>query len=706
MKSSAIARFPLVGRGIVGGLAAIAASVMALAADDVSEWRGGAADWNSAAHWSAGLPTAFQSARVHGESVVTVPPGTFPIGDLEIGLERGDRTRVEVRGGELILLQDSLRIGEYTGSTGEFVLYDGAMHGVMDVFVGAASAVPGRATHATLRIEGGSFLGRTLTVGVGLGAQAHLEIVGSRSTAVHVLDYVYLEGLTDPDGTAGTSTLAFTLDEHGVTPITIQSRTDGLRIIREGQGHCVLKLALQAAPPRGDVTLISGRAPIRGTFDDLPEGAEIAAEFGGRTHRWTLTYRGGPGGHDLMLKSRSDEAPTASATEPRARPQPPVPLWTQHRVLPFALETEGERAFAGAEGYGAFTPGGRRGKVITVDNLNDSGPGSLRAAVETPGPRIVEFRVSGVIALRRSLIINEPFLTLDGSGAPGAGIMLRDYGIEVRTHDVILRHLRVRVGDAALLTQAQPLSYYQGGGGEYALYFTGAHNCIADHLSLGWSTSKTISTTKMSDRITVQWCIISESLNFAEHGFASITGGSRVTWHHNLLAHHLSRTMRFQGMVDADFRNNVIYDWGHTAGYGEFDRLNYVGNYLKPGPSTTQRPPLFHSGREVVADHSLFVAGNVLAGDSAATRDNWRGMGYYYFDRASLAASEPFPAPAVETEPADAAFEHVLREAGARLPRRDAVDERIIRETREGTGRIVKSVAEAGGWPEFPSAGK
>ena len=152
----------------------------------------------------------------------------------------------------------------------------------------------------------------------------------------------------------------------------------------------------------------------------------------------------------------------------------------------------------------------------------------------------------------------------------------------VRTHDVVLRYFRLRVGDDDVRTGAHPLSYYQGGEGDYALYFIdGARNCIADHLSLSWSTSKMLSTTKGSDLITIQWCILSESLNFADHGYVSLTGGNRVSWHHNLLAHNLSRNVRFQGMVDADFRNNVIYDWGETAAYGEFDRLNYVSNYLK-----------------------------------------------------------------------------------------------------------------------------
>ena len=654
--------------------------------------------------WSQSLPNSYNRAEIAGNSVVTIPRGTYLAADLEIGFNSGDRARVEVAGGQLILMQDSLRVGEYTGGEGEFDLKDGAMHCVMDVFVGAASSVPGRATKAILRIQGGSFLGQTLTVGVGLGAESLLSIEGSRASAVHVFDYAYIEALASPEGKPGRSTLSFTLDERGVTPITIQSRADGLRIIKDAKSRCRLEIRLSAIPPRDDITLVSAHVPTRGTFDGLPEGSEITALYRGRTYRWELTYRGGAGGNDLVLKNRSEYSADAPITHTRPLSEIPKPLWIEHSLFP-VFTPSGKPAFVGAEGFGAFTSGGRGGKILYVDNLNDSGPGSLRAAIEASGPRVIDFRVGGVISLKSILTIDEPFLTIDGQDAPGAGILLRNHGIDVRTHDVVLRYFRIRGGDDEVRTSANPMSYYRGGEGDYALYFIeGARNCIADHLSLSWPTSKMLSTTKGADLITIQWCILSESLNFADHGYASIAGGNRVTWHHNLFAHNLSRNVRFQGMVEADFRNNVIYDWGQTAAYGEFDRLNYVGNYLKAGPSTTQERKLFHNGEEVVAPKSLFVTGNILEGDLKVNQNNWRGMGYYYFDRSTLEASEPFPAPPVTTEPAQAAYDQVLNGAGATLPKRDAVDERVVRETREGTGHIIKWVKDAGGWPDFPSA--
>jgi pectate lyase len=676
------------------------------AAQDHTEWKSGSGKWTDATHWSYGLPNAFERTIVRGNSTVIIPSGTYLAGDLEIGFNADDDARVEVDGGQLILMQDSLRVGEYSGGQGEFVLKDGAMHCVMDVFVGAASAVPGRATKASLYIQGGSFLGRTLTIGVGLGAESLLAIEGSRASAIHVLDYFYIEGLADPNGKSGQSTLSFVLDEHGVTPITIQSRRDGLRIIKDSKSQCHLQISLSAVPPRDDVTLVSSHVPIQGTFNGLPEGSEITAQYAGQTYRWKLTYHGGANDDDLVLKNESDYAVDAMVTHTRPIPEIPKPLWLEHPLFPLAI-SEGEPAFPGAEGCGAFTVGGRGGKNFYVDNLNDSGPGSLREAIEASGPRIIHFRVGGVIQLKSTLIITEPFVTIDGQDAPVAGIMLRNHGIEVRTHDVVLRYFRIRVGDDEIKSGAESLSYYQGGGGEHDLYFTGAKNCIADHLSLSWSTTKILSVTKMSDLITIQWCILSEALNFADHGYASIAGGNRVTWHHNLFAHNFSRNVRFQGMVDADFRNNVIYDWGERAAYGEFDRLNYVGNYLKAGPSTTQKPYFFHDGEAVVMPGSLFVTNNIIEGEPkvpAVNTNNWRGMGYYYYDRDTIGAPQPFPAPQVTTETPLAAYEHVLKNAGDTFPKRDSVDECVVNEVQQGTGHIVNSVEEAGGWPDFQSA--
>jgi pectate lyase len=650
--------------------------------------------WIVTARWSGGVPTVFQEATVRGTSSVVIPHGSFAVARLDVGTNRGDHSRVELNGGKLLIRQDSLIVGEHTGSDGSFVLNSGSLEDAMDVFVGGATGSTGRMNRSFLTIRGGTFVGLTLTIGEGLGSDSTVSIEGSRANAISALEFVQLVPAADPSGTPGNATLAFTLDEHGVTPITISSRYSGLRLQHDATSHCRLRIALSAVPPRDDVTLVSSRVATRGTFDGLPEGGEITADYAGHTYRWTLTYRGGSSGHDLVLHNRSDYASGTPITHTRPFSSPPPPLWWNHPVFPLAVPTR-QPAFLGAEGYGAFTPGGHGGRVLYVDNLNDSGQGSLRAAVEAPGARIVVFRVGGTIPLESALVVRHPFLTLDASSAPAPGITLRRHGIEVHTHDIILRQFRIRIGDQDVHRNDQNIRY-AAGDGEYALYFTeGSSNAIADHLSLSWSTNKILSTTKMADLITVQWCILSESLNLDGHGYASIAGGNRVSWHHNLFAHNNSRNPRFQGAVDADFRNNVVYDWGEAAAYGEFDRLNYVGNYLKPGPSTTQKPQLFLEGTESVAPGSLYYSSNILEGNARATQDNWRATGFYY-DREQLAASTPFPAPPVTMESPDAAYADVLENAGATAPGRDTIDARIIHEVQTGTGHIIDSVDAAG----------
>lgn len=681
-------------------LASLLLALVALparAAPSGAEWAGGSGSWDKPAGWEGNRPDAFTEAAVHGVSELLVPPGDWSASRLEVGTNPGDRARVEVAGGRLAIDQDSLIVGESTGGEGTVVLDEGAIYSRMDVFIGAATGSTGRMNRASLIVRGGTFEGLSLTVGEGLGSVTRVSIEGSRPASVHALEFAYFLAYADPSGKPGESTLAFTLDSHGVTPITIQSRWDGLRIEHDSASRCRLLVALSGVPPRDDVVLVSARVPIQGTFDGLPEGARVSADFNGWTYHWVLTYRGGPGGHDLVLKNRSTYPAGAPITHCRSLPEPPLPPWAGHPLLPPAIPA-GTPAFPGAEGYGAYTPGGRGGRTIAVENLNDEGPGSLRAAALAGGPRLVVFRVGGVIALKSPIVIQNPFLTISGQGAPAPGITLRRHGIEVRTHDVVLRQFRIRIGDEDVRRNDRNIRY-AAGDGEYALYFTeGSRNCIADHLSLTWSTNKILSTTKGSDLVTVQWCLLGESLNLDGHGYASIAGGNRVSWHHNLFAHNFSRNPRFQGAVDADFRNNVIYDWGEESAYGEFDRLNFVANYLKPGPSLAQARPLFHAGREVVMPGSLYLAGNIMAGQAAMTRNNWLGT-RFIFDRAKLEASQPFPAPAVMTESAQAAFADVLANAGATAPSRDAIDARIVRETRTGTGRIVESVKEAGGWP-------
>ena len=224
-------------------------------------------------------------------------------------------------------------------------------------------------------------------------------------------------------------------------------------------------------------------------------------------------------------------------------------------------QDEGPLAFPGAEGYGKYTRGGRGGAVYAVTTLADAGPGSLRAAVEASGPRTVVFRVSGTIALESPLTIRNPNITIAGQTAPGDGIAIKNHPLMIGADEVIIRYIRVRLGDQTDAdTDAVSARYVR--------------NIILDHVSASWSVDETMSIYHADD-VTVQWSLVSESLYLTHHdkgahGFGGIWGGNRSTYHHNLLAHHSSRNPRFaSGCGTTDFRNNVVFNWGYNSTYGE-----------------------------------------------------------------------------------------------------------------------------------------
>ncbi len=362
-------------------------------------------------------------------------------------------------------------------------------------------------------------------------------------------------------------------------------------------------------------------------------------------------------------------------------------------------------AFPGAVGAGSMTPGGRGGKVLLVKSLDDSGPGTLREACESKGPRMVVFRTGGLIELKSPLQIQEPFITIAGQSAPGGGICLKGYGCAIATHDVVVRHLRFRPGDVS-------------GKDQDALGISNASNVVIDHCSASWGTDETLSVTNDSKDITVQWCLISESLNQSihhkgAHGYGSLLRAKDGTFsfHHNLYAHHNSRNPRPGGYPDTpglllDFRNNVIYNWGSKAGYNADDtmRMNYAGNYLKPGPSTkdSERGVAFSIGG---SGTQIYIAGNVV--DGYPTVSGYNLYLLRFPDDLSRDAlrnamqSKPFDTPAIPEETAEAAYKRIVKDAGAMLPVRDSVDMRVLEHVRLGRGAIIDSQAHVGGWPEY-----
>lgn len=374
-------------------------------------------------------------------------------------------------------------------------------------------------------------------------------------------------------------------------------------------------------------------------------------------------------------------------------------------------------AFPGADGYGRFASGGRGGRVIEVTSLEDSGPGTLRQAVTESGPRTIVFRISGTIALKSDLLITSGDLTIAGQTAPGGGICLKDYPTVITARNVIVQHMRFRMGD----------EHHQVAD---ALCAMNSENVIIDHCSMSWGNDE-VGTFYDNSDFTLQWCIISESLYNSvhpkgPHGFGGIWGGERSSFHHNLLAHHSSRNPRFQGGRNprtketelVDFRNNVIYNWGYQCAYGgEGGRQNVVANYFKPGPAS-RNPKTFLEPSDALG--RWYVAENVLEGSPEISADNWsRGVSSEHGTQ--VRSEVPFPHLINSTEPALAAYERVLREGGATLPRRDDVDARIVRETSTGTATfgdpsferdhpkknskgplgIIDRQATVGGWPEL-----
>lgn len=389
-------------------------------------------------------------------------------------------------------------------------------------------------------------------------------------------------------------------------------------------------------------------------------------------------------------------------------------------------------AFPGAEGHGSMTRGGRGGPVIAVTNLNDSGPGSLRAAVEAEGPRNVVFRVSGTITLESPLRIRHPYITIAGQTAPGDGIALRKHPIQIDADEVVIRYIRIRLGD-------------ESGDDSDAISSRYHKNITLDHLSASWSIDEAVSLYH-GENVTVQWTLISESLYGSNHikgshGFGGIWGSNYSTYHHNLLAHHSSRNPRFaSGCGYTDHRNNVVFNWGINSAYGgekhqqgnpKFSHcvVNMVGNYYKPGPATIPGDVSYRianpSSRDEAADFGQwYISGNFMEGNPAVTRENWEGgVQPQHGDRYAsvLKLDEPWPAMPIREQSAEEAYRAVLVDVGATLPKRDALDRRIVEETRrgeatyEGTGYkaahpeidtskpsgIIDSPQDVGGWPEL-----
>ena len=365
-------------------------------------------------------------------------------------------------------------------------------------------------------------------------------------------------------------------------------------------------------------------------------------------------------------------------------------------------------AFPGAEGAGRFAAGGRGGKVFTVTTLADAGPGSLRDAVMAKGPRTIVFAVDGTIKLTKPLRIVEPYVTIAGQSAPGGGITLRDYPLEVAADDVVIRFIRSRLGDESK-TESD------------AIWVLGGHRIILDHVSASWSVDETLSASANYKSpgqgfwdLTVQWSIIADSLTHSlhakgEHGYGSLIRGgqgSRISFHHNLWANHEARMPRpgnYSGPdVDPlgaffDFRCNVFYNWGgshsgYNADKATLARYNFVNNSYVAGPNSVK---MFAFDESNSLAHAWF-AGNSMNGTVPA--DQWSLVSGLQVDGYRLAT--PVDMPPVGCDSAAASYDAVLAWAGASKSR-DAVDLKVLAGVKTRTGKQIDTQGEDGGWPDL-----
>jgi hypothetical protein len=359
--------------------------------------------------------------------------------------------------------------------------------------------------------------------------------------------------------------------------------------------------------------------------------------------------------------------------------------------------TSSPLAFAGAKGYGAHAKGGRGGQVFHVTTLADGGADSLRACLEAHGPRTCIFRIAGTIELEDEIWVREPFVTVAGQTAPGGGIQVKNKSgarstrspIEVRTHDVIVRHLRLRPG-----TGASPAATDSIG-------IASAENVILDHVSLQWSLDENIGVE--GESITVQRSILSEGLLPHSKGALACSDNaslcSKMTFYGNLFAHNQDRNP----LVDTnnapfDLISNIIYNPGseyveiHDLGSG-CSLVNVVGNVFRSGPSTKIDTPavVYHNGDPGASCQTkVFLARNTADGPVADETV-----------KPLIVDAPPAPPSADAIDPPDT-FREVLAQAGA-WPR-DAVDARVVADVMNRTGGLIGSSEQVGGWPILATA--
>ena len=373
---------------------------------------------------------------------------------------------------------------------------------------------------------------------------------------------------------------------------------------------------------------------------------------------------------------------------------------------------DGLPVFPGAEGFGTHTRAGRGGKVLAVTSLADSGPGTLRDALADASPKTIVFRVGGIIELRSLLFVAHPFVTIAGQTAPGDGIVLKNFGLVVTTNDVLIQSIRVRPGNqGATPADRNKAIAILGPTGKAR---SGAYNVVVDHVSASWGEDETVSTWFGPHDITVSWSIVSEGLNRSRHFKGGHSAGllvgdhsDRVSLHHNLLAHNDYRNPLIISGGTHEIVNNVVYDWGSLVTEIVDDApasVNVVGNWYQAGPSskTPYEILINPTGKNQVP--RVFVSGNAKSGEASVPADEWTRVQLGWRSKGApekYRAAGPAPGARVTAGDAKEALRLVTAGAGAVVPRRDSIDERIVADVRNGSGSIIDSPDQVGGYPVY-----
>lgn len=374
-------------------------------------------------------------------------------------------------------------------------------------------------------------------------------------------------------------------------------------------------------------------------------------------------------------------------------------------------------AFPGAEGGGAHSFGGHGGKVLVVTSLADHGPGTLRWACEQGGARMVVFNVAGIIRLQTPLIIRAPYITIAGQSAPGDGVCIAGESVWINTHDVVVRFMRFRRGETYV------------GRRDDAIGGNPVGNIMIDHVSASWGLDENMSIYRHmyndstgkaevklgTSNITIQNSIFSEALDTWNHAFGSTLGGENCAFVRNLWADNAARNPSVGWNGIFNFANNVMFNWVHRSidGGDYTAQYNIIKNYFQPGPQTPKgeaisyriiKPETGRSKLKTLVFGRVHLDGNIVEGNARVTKDNWDG-GVQIADKNDMLSFEaskpyfehmrydkPFPMPAMTIIPTMQAREYVLANAGATLPKRDAVDTRIVKQVRTGKIDYIPNV--------------